>query len=105
MSSSNVRTPSLLFQARVDGRTVLNCPARREPAQIRVIVNDGAVPLTGIAGCGADKLGLCALSAFVEGQKRMIRETDWVWGCHGNWTVPAGDEWETMAGYPPVPPQ
>jgi hypothetical protein len=33
----------------------------------------------------------------------MIADTDWDWGCHGDWTVPAGAEWETVVGYPPAP--
>jgi hypothetical protein len=82
---------------------VLNCPARSEPEQIRVIVNDGVVPLSGLAGCGNDKLGMCALNAFVAGQKQMIKDTDWNWGCYGDWTVPEGDKWDTNVGYPPAP--
>jgi hypothetical protein len=68
-----------------------------------VIVNDGVVPLSNVGACGADKDGLCALDKFVDGQKEMIKETSWDWGCHGDWEVPVGDQWETMNGYPPAP--
>jgi hypothetical protein len=32
----------------------------------------------------------------------MIAETDWEWGCSGNWSVPADEAWETVVGYPPA---
>lgn len=44
---------------------------------------------------------MCPVDVFVKGLKEIIRETDWEWGCHGDWTVPAGNEWETTVGYPP----
>jgi hypothetical protein len=46
---------------------------------------------------------MCALNAFVAGQKQMIKDTDWNWGCYGDWTVPEGDKWDTNVGYPPAP--
>lgn len=83
---------------------MLACEAIPEP-QIRVIINDGVVPLTGIEGCPAQKDGMCAVDTFVAGQKRSIRETDWSWGCHGDWTVPPGEAWNTTTGYPPPKPE
>lgn len=81
--------------------TVLSCESTPDP-QIRIIINDGVVPLTSIKGCSEHKDGLCPVSTFVEAQKEMIATTDWEWGCHGGWEVPAGPEWNTTTGYPPV---
>ncbi|KAJ7932197.1 phytase, partial [Mycena leptocephala] len=67
--------------------------------QIRIIVRDGVVPLTGIAGCAAQKDGMCAVDAFVAAQKEIIGATDWAYDCYGNWTIPNG--WETTTGEPP----
>ena len=83
---------------------VLSCSSKSSP-QIRVIVNDGVVPLSPIKGCADDaKYGMCAVDGFVGGLKEIIGETDWNWGCFGNWTVPAGDEWHTVDGTPPPKP-
>jgi hypothetical protein len=49
---------------------VLSCEGTGD--NIRVVVNDGVVPLTGVAGCAEDKYGRCALDAFVSGQKRCV---------------------------------
>ncbi|KAJ7887620.1 phosphoglycerate mutase-like protein [Mycena olivaceomarginata] len=78
---------------------LLSCTSLPGP-QIRVIVNDGVVPLTGLAGCGAQKDGMCSVEAFVEAQRENIGKTDWEWACHGDWDVP--EEWETTTGEPPA---
>ncbi|KAJ7368930.1 phosphoglycerate mutase-like protein [Mycena albidolilacea] len=78
---------------------LLSCTSLPGP-QIRVIVNDGIVPLTGLAGCGAQKDGMCSVEAFVEAQRENIGKTDWEWACHGDWDVP--EEWETTTGEPPA---
>jgi hypothetical protein len=44
---------------------------------IRVIINVGVTPLTGINGCNEDRDGMCELSSFVKGQKKIVAETDW----------------------------
>ncbi|KAJ7849868.1 histidine phosphatase superfamily [Mycena olivaceomarginata] len=67
---------------------------------IRVIVNDRVVSLTGLAGCGAQKDGMCSVEAFVEAQRENTGKTGWEWGCHGDWDVP--EEWETTTGEPPA---
>ncbi|KAJ7247042.1 histidine phosphatase superfamily [Mycena rebaudengoi] len=77
---------------------LLECTSVPGP-QIRIIVNDGVVPLTGIAGCAAQKDGMCAVDAFVVAQKKIIGATDWAYDCYGNWTIPDG--WETTTGEPP----
>jgi hypothetical protein len=79
---------------------VLECTSVADP-QIRIIINDGVAPLTGIKGCPKQKDGMCPIAAFVEAQKEIIRNTDWNWDCHGNWSVPAGTEWNTTTGEPP----
>ncbi|KAL4071828.1 histidine phosphatase superfamily [Scleroderma yunnanense] len=91
---------------------LLSCPAHvnspssnvpvSDPTHIRIVINDGPVPLHGIRTCPISPHGLCPLSAFLEGQRETIRNTDWEWGCFGNWTLPPGSEWETVGGdYPP----
>ncbi|KAJ7265461.1 histidine phosphatase superfamily [Mycena haematopus] len=66
---------------------LLECTSLPGP-QIRIIVNDGVVPLTGIEGCGAQK----------DGCRKIIGATDWEWACHGEWDIPEG--WETTTGEP-----
>lgn len=92
---------------------VLNCPAytnspssnalASDPTHIRIVINDGPVPLHGIRTCPISPHGLCPLSAFVEGQMETIRNTNWDWGCFGDWTLPPGSEWETTGGWYPQP--
>ncbi|KLO12534.1 phosphoglycerate mutase-like protein [Schizopora paradoxa] len=85
---------------------LLSCTSEPGP-QIRVIINDGVATLTGIEGCPSPKEqkdGMCSLDTFIRAQSRIVHNTDWEWGCFGNWTVPAGKEWETVTGdYPPKP--
>ncbi|KIM64631.1 hypothetical protein SCLCIDRAFT_1213134 [Scleroderma citrinum Foug A] len=92
---------------------LLNCPAytnspssnalASDPTHIRIVINDGPVPLHGIRTCPISPHGLCPLSAFVEGQMETIRNTNWDWGCFGDWTLPPGSEWETTGGWYPQP--
>ena len=79
---------------------VLSCESLPD-TQIRVIINDGVVPLTGIRGCPEDKDGKCPVPTFVDAQREIIAETDWEWACHGDWEVPAGPAWNTTTGSPP----
>ncbi|EIN13824.1 phosphoglycerate mutase-like protein [Punctularia strigosozonata HHB-11173 SS5] len=84
---------------------LLSCDSDALPGdQIRVIVNDGVVPLTGIRGCPQQKDGMCPVDAFVAAQKEIIAEADWAWGCHGDWDVPEGEAWNTTTGSPPPKP-
>ena len=80
------------------GPIVLEC-ASLDGEQIRIIVNDGVSPLTGIRGCPKQKDGMCPLDTFVAAQKETIGATDWINACYGNWEIPDG--WETMTGEPP----
>ncbi|KAG6874029.1 hypothetical protein C0992_008153 [Termitomyces sp. T32_za158] len=82
---------------------LLECTSAPGP-QIRVIINDGVVPLTGIKGCPEEPDGLCPLTTFIDAQKELLAETDWDWDCNGNWTVPEGSEWVTTTGSPPKRP-
>jgi hypothetical protein len=77
---------------------LLTCSDKPE-TQIRVIINDGVVPLTGLRGCPEEKDGMCPLPTFVEAQKETIRNTDWEWGCLGDWEISEG--WQTTTGEPP----
>ncbi|KAI0719060.1 phosphoglycerate mutase-like protein [Cerioporus squamosus] len=81
---------------------LLSCSSTPDP-QIRIIINDGVVPLTGIRGCPADADGKCPLPTFVAAQREIIANTDWQWACHGDWSVPAGPAWNTTTGDPPAP--
>jgi len=87
---------------------LLSCPTTHtaqshDPAtsHIRIVVNDGPVPLTGIRGCPPSPSGLCPLTTFIEAQKVTIQDVDWEWGCSGNWEVPEGNAWETVGGWYP----
>lgn len=80
--------------------SVLSCSATPEK-QIRILLNDAVTPLTGIKGCPEQKDGMCPLSTFVLSQQQLALETDWEWGCHGNWEVPEGPKWTTTTGDPP----
>ncbi|KIY44827.1 phosphoglycerate mutase-like protein [Fistulina hepatica ATCC 64428] len=80
--------------------TVLSCEDT-DNTQIRILINDGVAPLTGIKGCPEQKDGMCPLSTFVEAQKDIIGQTSWEYDCHGDWTVPAGPEWNTTTGDAP----
>ena len=80
--------------------SVLECTSLPGP-QIRIIINDAVAPLTGIRGCPKQKDGMCPVETFVAAQKEIIRNTDWVYDCHGNWTVPPGTEWNTITGDSP----
>jgi hypothetical protein len=75
--------------------------------QIRLIINDGVTPLTGITGCPKDPHGMCPLLSFVKAQQSLIDGAgdDWAWGCYGDWDVPAGKEWNTTTGTPPLRPK
>ncbi|KAH7882879.1 phosphoglycerate mutase-like protein [Phlebopus sp. FC_14] len=77
-------------------------PSSDSTTHIRIILNDGPVPLTGIKGCPHSLHGLCPLPVFIQAQQEMIGETDWEWGCHGSWEVPEGGEWETVGGWYPA---
>ncbi|KAL1743624.1 histidine phosphatase superfamily [Schizophyllum fasciatum] len=79
---------------------LLDCAAFEE-RQIRVIVNDGAVPLVGVGHCPEQKDGMCPVGTFVAAQKKIIAETDWNYDCLGDWTVPPGSEWNTTTGDAP----
>ncbi|EKM47986.1 uncharacterized protein PHACADRAFT_203411 [Phanerochaete carnosa HHB-10118-sp] len=80
---------------------LLSCADTHGP-QIRIIVNDGVVPLTSLRGCPHQPDGLCPLDTFVAALSEIIQTTDWQWGCHGNWSVTAGHVWNTTTGsYPP----
>lgn len=73
--------------------------------QIRVIVNDAPVPLSPLKYCPEEtKYGLCPVDGFVNSLKEIIQETDFEWGCSGNYDLPDGNEWQTLNGVPPPKP-
>jgi len=79
---------------------LLECTSLPGP-QIRIIINDGVAPLTGIKGCPEQKDGMCPVDTFVGAMREIIKNTDWNWDCHGDWEVPPGTEWNTTTGDPP----
>ncbi|KAI0825291.1 phosphoglycerate mutase-like protein [Trametes gibbosa] len=81
---------------------LLSCESHTDP-QIRIIINDGVTPLTGIRGCPEDKDGKCPVPVFVDAQREIIGKTDWNWACHGDWDVPPGPAWNTTTGDAPEP--
>jgi hypothetical protein len=44
--------------------------------KVRIVLNDGVVPLTGIRGCVEDEEGLCDLGAFVESLSELMAAGD-----------------------------
>jgi len=83
---------------------LLSCadPSLTSTEQIRVIVNDGVVPLSPLKGCPEDsKYGMCSVDGFVESMKEIISELDWNWYCHEKWSLPNGDKWQTVDGTVP----
>ncbi|KAG2075022.1 phosphoglycerate mutase-like protein [Suillus decipiens] len=70
---------------------VLSCPASQEPTHIRFLLNDAAVPLTGINGCEEDPNGLCALPSFISGMQERIGEINFAYDCFANYTMPDPD--------------
>lgn len=98
MPSSNVSTLFITLPCLdADPCTVLSCSSEPGP-QIRVIVNDGVVPLNVLEGCPDNQHGMCPVDAFVQAQKENIRETDWNLVCNVEWEIPDG--WNTTNGYP-----
>ncbi|KAF9464573.1 histidine phosphatase superfamily [Collybia nuda] len=79
---------------------LLECTSVPGP-QIRIIINDGVTPLTGIKGCPEQRDGMCPVDTFVAAQKEIIAETDWNYGCNGDWEVLEGPNWNTTTGSPP----
>jgi hypothetical protein len=62
---------------------VLSCPQRDENRQIRIILNDAPVPLSGIRDCGDDEDGLCPLDSFVASVQELVDEVDFEETCTG----------------------
>lgn len=80
---------------------MLSCadPSLASTEQIRIIVNDGVVPLSPLKGCPEDsKYGMCSVDGFVESMKESISELDWLWLCQDKWDIPKGDGWQTVDG-------
>ncbi|KAF9026466.1 phosphoglycerate mutase-like protein [Hymenopellis radicata] len=79
---------------------LLECTSTPGP-QIRIIINDGVVPLTGIKGCPEQKDGMCPVEKFVAAQKELIEDVDWEYDCHTQFDIPPGPAWETVTGDTP----
>ncbi|KIK52826.1 hypothetical protein GYMLUDRAFT_250818 [Collybiopsis luxurians FD-317 M1] len=71
--------------------------------QIRIIVNDAPVPLTGIRGCPEQKDGMCPVDTFVKAQHEILDQTSWEWDCLSDYADMLGPEWKTVTGDAPKP--
>jgi hypothetical protein len=49
--------------------------------KVRLVLNDGVVPLTGIRGCGEHREGLCDLGVFVESTTELMADGDFEGVC------------------------
>ncbi|KAH7109457.1 histidine phosphatase superfamily [Dendryphion nanum] len=77
---------------------VLSCPAYAQERQMRFLVNDAVVPLTGsYEGCGEDADGLCAVETVVKVLERRSKEIDWEWDCAGDYEVQVGRDYNGRA--------
>ena len=74
---------------------VLSCPSeaygideaeesRKSDEYIRVILNDAAVPLTGIQGCPENDDGKCPMATFVSSIQQIIGSIDFAKECLGH---------------------
>lgn len=79
---------------------VMTCTASSEPRQIRFLLNDAVVPLTGVSGCPEDANGFCPLDTFISAMRTRIAEVDFAFDCFGNYTVPDPDT--IVDGRPPI---
>lgn len=75
---------------------VMSCPSTSNSATtesyIRFLLNDGAVPLTGVAHCETpNKDGLCLLSNFIQGMQERIAQVDFTYDCFANYSSPSPD--------------
>lgn len=67
---------------------------------MRWMLNDGVIPQTGVAGCGADVDGLCLLDTYISALQTRLGEVDFAFDCYGNYTVPNPDT--VTDGRPPA---
>ncbi|WRT68776.1 uncharacterized protein IL334_005756 [Kwoniella shivajii] len=65
--------------------------------KVRLILNDAAVPLTGIKGCPNDDDGLCPLATFVSSMQELIGEVDFAKECAVDAGAPIAAEVGDMA--------
>ncbi|KAJ9106890.1 hypothetical protein QFC20_003898 [Naganishia adeliensis] len=71
-----------------------------EPTHIRLILNDGVVPLTGLRGCPDDEEGKCPIDVFVGALKDIIGEVDFAQECGLQGSKDLDYSLETVNGSP-----
>ncbi|KAL6310042.1 histidine phosphatase superfamily [Sparassis latifolia] len=76
---------------------VVSCPASPQNATqesfIRFILNDGVVPLTGIAHCETPNPdGLCPVADFVQGMQERIAQVNFNYDCFADYPAPYPDD-------------
>ncbi|KAJ9497622.1 hypothetical protein H2202_007046 [Exophiala xenobiotica] len=70
---------------------ILECPAMKPSKQIRFIVNDAVIPVSGShPGCPDDPNGLCPFDTMVSVLQKRINEIDYNYDCFANYTATAG---------------
>lgn len=70
---------------------VLYCPAYQQPKQIRFLINDAVIPLSGShQGCPSDANGLCSFDNVVSVLQKRSAEINFNYDCFANYTAQAG---------------
>lgn len=87
--------PSDSYEIPADGEE----DAKSSDEYIRVILNDGVVPLTGVRGCPEDQDGKCPMGTFITSIKEIIADTDFAKEC-GAAGPRINFEAETITGSP-----
>ncbi|KAH8881816.1 phosphoglycerate mutase-like protein [Thozetella sp. PMI_491] len=77
---------------------VLECSAYKPTRQIRFLVNDAVVPISGShPGCPVDPNGLCSFDNVVSVLQKRIAEINFDYDCFGNYTAKAGVDYNGRA--------
>lgn len=80
---------------------VLSCPAYSPTKQIRFILNDAVIPISGsYPGCPEDPSGLCSFDTVVGVLKKRSDEIDFDYDCFANYTASAGQDYNGRAPRP-----
>ncbi|KAG0645711.1 Myo-inositol-hexaphosphate 3-phosphohydrolase A [Hyphodiscus hymeniophilus] len=77
---------------------VLECPAYNPTRQIRFLVNDAVIPISGsYPGCPVNADGLCSFDNVVSVLQKRIEEIDFNYDCFANYTAEAGVDYNGRA--------
>lgn len=70
-----------------EGEEEEEVPAGERKRFVRLILNDAAVPLTGIRGCNKDRDGLCEFDPFVSSMRELIGSVDFAYDCNADYDI------------------